>query len=118
MQSRTSSTPFGRSCWLASRMPREWAMPPMNPCPMTRVLICFMASPVLLPALLGLRLRLRLDLRLGFRLRDRLLGGRLGLRHRLLGGLRAGLRGSRGLLRAAVDQGVQLVGALLARLRL
>src|SRR6185503_11788577 len=106
----TNSTPLGRSCWLASRMPRGWAMPPMNPWPIVRILICFMSysSRLLLLALLRLRLGLRLGLR-------RLLGGSLLLGRRLLrDGLRSGLRGLLGRA-VAVGQGVQPVGALLAR---
>src|SRR6185295_5806116 len=101
----TNSRPLGRSCWLASRMPRGWAMPPMKPWPMTSTLICFMIG--LLSPLLGLLLRglrFRLGLGLGFRLR--LLGGLLLRRRLFLRGFPGGLRGA-----VAVDQGVQLVGA-------
>src|SRR4029079_1946843 len=111
----TNSRPRGRSCWLASRMPRGWAMPPMNPWPIIRTLIFFMAG-LLPPFLRLLRGGLRLGLHLGLRLRNRLLRGGLGLRHGLLGRLGGDLGG--GLRGAAVDQGVQVVGALLSRLRL
>src|SRR5262245_9324988 len=44
MQESTSSMPRGRSCWLASRMARGWAIPPMKPWPMIRTLTFFIAG--------------------------------------------------------------------------
>src|SRR5262245_36231295 len=102
MPERTSSTPRGRSCWLASRMARGWAMPPMKPCPMMRTLTFFIARLLVLAPLSALAALLRRR-----PLGTRPLGARLRGRGRLLGLARRALAG---------DERVQLVHRLLALL--